>query len=128
MGLSQEDRDFLQETFSGTLDDEAVILLRSTGTATVLGEVQTSWATATSFTCNIQPIEAFRKIQEGMMLGPQGLDLISTHRLFVPLGERVFEGDRIEQTSGSAREYFNIRNVREYTGSHIEVDAIRVRP
>ena len=130
MGLNLDDLDFLQESFSGTLDEIRVSLLRSTATASVLGDPIHSWTTSTSFFCNVQPIEAFRRIQEGLMVGPAGMRLVSTHRGFLPLGQPVFEGDRLEQSSGSASalEYFTIRNVREYSGSHIEVDMLRERP
>ena len=130
MGLSEDDFSFMQSSFSGTLDEVRINLLRSTATASILGDPVHSWATSTSFFCNIQPIEAFRKIQEGIMVGAGGMKLVSTHRGYLPLGQPVFEGDRIEQTSGSAAalEYFTIRNVREYSGSHIEVDMIRERP
>ena len=131
MGLTQADREFMALSFSGTLDtelDRRVFLIRATATASPLGGPITIWATATSFFCNIQPIEAFRKIQEGIMVGPGGLNLVSTHRGFIEQIQPIFEGDRIEQQSGSATEYFEIRNVREYSGSHTELDMLRVRP
>lgn len=130
MGLDISDREYMDSSFSGTLDEVRVNLLRSTAAASVLGDAVYSWTTSTSFYCNLQPIEAFRRIQEGLAVGPGGLTIASTHRAYLPLGENVFEGDRLEQASGSAAalEQFNVRNIREYSGSHIEVDLLKVRP
>jgi len=128
MGLNATDREFMASSFSGTLDEVLVFVQRQTATSDPFGGPIVTFATATSVMCNIQPIEAFRKIQEGLLVAAGGADVMSTHRGFIHSDIVISEGDRIQQASGAGTGIFDVKNVRQYTGSHIELDMLKVRP
>ena len=115
-------REGLRNLLSGTTTTSSVYILNRTETSSPIGGVIHSWSTATSTLCAIQPIPAFRRIQEGLLVAQGGESVVTTHRGFMTANESVNPTDRIETSSGVI---YDVKNVRSMD-SHIEFDMMRV--